>query len=86
MRTSSVDGSASVIVGEQVAAAVEEAAQNDPRSCGSAEGEELDALRVLSAALSASGELSRTVSGVLARHQIGVNVFAISTVDSTSST
>ncbi|KVO77132.1 hypothetical protein WL80_07415 [Burkholderia ubonensis] len=85
MRTSSVDGSAVAIVGERVAAAVEEAAQNDPCSCGLVEGEEVDALRALSAALRASEDFSRTMSAVLARRHLGVNVAAISTVDCTSS-
>ncbi|KVO02875.1 hypothetical protein WJ71_16800 [Burkholderia ubonensis] len=85
MRTSFVAGSAVTIVGEQVAAAVEEAAQNDPRSCGLAEGDEVDALRALSAALSASEDFSRAMSAVLARRHLGVNVAAISTVDCTSS-
>lgn len=85
MRTSSVAGSAVAIVGEQIAAAVDEAARNDPHSCGFAEGEEVDALRALSAALSASEDLSRTVSAVLGRPHSGLNVFAIAIVDCTSS-
>ncbi|KVR82650.1 hypothetical protein WK27_21260 [Burkholderia vietnamiensis] len=85
MRTSSVDGSAVAIVGEQIAAAVDEAARNDPHSCGFAEGEEVDALRALSAALSASEDFNRTVSAVLAAPHLGVKVVAIAIVDCTSS-
>ena len=67
MRTRSGDASAVAIVGEQIAAAIDEAAQNDLRSFGIAGEEELDALRVLSAALSASEDFSTSVSAVLAR-------------------
>jgi hypothetical protein len=83
MRTSSVDGTAIAIVGEQIAAAVEEAAQNDPRSSGWPE--EVDALRALSAALSASEDLQRTMSTALSRPHLSLNVFAIAIVDCTSS-
>ncbi|MDR8786701.1 hypothetical protein C6T59_31465 [Burkholderia multivorans] len=85
MGTSPIDSSAVAMVGEQVAAAVEEAAQNDPRSCGLSDAEPVDALRALSAALSASDDLARTVSTVLARPHFGVNVLAVATVDCTSS-
>ncbi|WP_431819627.1 hypothetical protein [Burkholderia sp. F1] len=55
MRTSSIDGSAVAIVGEGVAAAIKEAVQDDPKAYGLAEEEEeeADALKALSAALSA---------------------------------
>ena len=52
MRTNSVTAPADLILGERVAAAVEEAVQNDPKTYGFADVEEVEALRALSTALS----------------------------------
>lgn len=54
MRTRSGADTASQVLGEQVAAAIEEAARNSWGAYGWADGGEVDALMVLSTALSAS--------------------------------
>lgn len=85
MGTSPIVGSTVAMVGEQVAAAVEEAAKNDPRLSGLADGEEVDALRALSAALSASEEFNAAVALSLAVQSLPVHVSACRMVASTSS-
>lgn len=56
MCTNSVTGRVDLILGERVVAAVNEAVQDDPKAYGLADGEEADALRALSASLSAVDE------------------------------
>lgn len=65
MRTNSGADTASQVLGERVVAAVEEAARNDSGAYGRADGEEVDALTALSAALSASEGFGNQIATLL---------------------
>lgn len=71
MRTNSVTAPADLIIGERVAAAVEEAVQNDPKTYGFADEEEAGALRALLTALSAVDDSGNEIA-VLMRAELGV--------------
>ena len=62
MRTNSGTAPADLILGERVAAAVEEAVQNDPKAYGYADGEETEALRALSTALSDADDFGSQIA------------------------